>query len=145
MIEFFILLFAVLSGIILYVYFSLDKRKNIVFQIITTVLSVLIYTGLYFAAKEWLSFKFDFWSNIGILYGLTALFWIAIKEVEKKQLKLIELSFLFLLPVLFYAVYGMDLALNIMLGISSVVLGYVFSNILRNMNLDIKIKNKESK
>ena len=145
MIEFFTIVAIILIGINLYVYFLIDKKALVINQITTTILSALIFVGLYFAAVQWLSFRFDFWSNIGVLYGLTALFWIATKEIEKKQLSIIELSFLLVIPILFYVIYGQDIAINILLGIVPVVLGYILSNIIKNLNLSFNFKKIEKK
>lgn len=129
--EIIIISILLIISINVFVYFSADKKTHAMSQLITSLLSIAIFVGLYFAAKEWLSFRYDLWSNLGVIYGIILLFWISLKEIEKKTLSLYELVFLFLMPILFYLLYGMNLSLSILIGLISVILGYTITSLLK--------------
>ena len=124
MMQFFITLTILLLLLVASTYiFTRDMKltwQQLAFEILTVILAV----GGYYGAMKWSGFTFNYWSSIGLMTGLILMAWNFTNIVEKQKFRIVEIMTLIILPLVFYAVFGMDMAINILLGIYPVIIAY---------------------
>jgi hypothetical protein len=127
MIQIFIALTIILLLLVAATFVFTKDMKVTRQYILIELLSILLGIGCYYAATRLTEFVFNYWASIGIMFGLALLAWNFTNITKKQKFSIVEVIVLVLLPLAFYPLYGLDLALNLLLGIYPVIIAYTLS------------------